>query len=155
MINFCLRFIFTWLNLSWYQHHFNDWLTKYNDYILTLLKPIPTRPGVKIFDLPSNNRRQRFVCVWYLHGKICNYISIIRVIISWVVHYPKLCVSSRIVANISEASLPLSQQLFRSHWRKILPENYYPIFRLILQNFTFPGYFPCMNFHGYPFSLLF
>ena len=45
-------------------------------------------------------------------------------------------VSSQIVANISESSLLFSQYLFRLYWRKTLPEYYYPIFTLVLQNFA-------------------
>ena len=39
-------------------------------------------------------------------------------------------------------------------WRKTLPENYYPIFRLVRHNFARPGCFPYILSYCYLFSLL-
>ena len=61
-------------------------------------------------------------------------------------------VSSQIVANISESSSVNSSLGFAGgkHCQKIT----IPIFRLVLQNFAIPGYFPYILFYRYPFSLL-
>ena len=83
--------------------------------------------------------------VWIIPSfRIWDYVLHVELHVSW-----------RIVANISESSVPLSQKLLRLCWRKTLPENYYPYLKTCSSKFCYSRLLSLNSFSSLSFLLTF